>query len=221
MDILGLGARQDQVKLLQRLLNKKKASIPALREDGIFGPKTRAALINFQTQKRISPDGAAGPLTWQALGIRYDFTHPVILYPQPSNVTCWSASATMIMGNMSVGPGKAAIPGGGLAPSPENVKLFADGLGWRIYYPQSWPIQNLATLLRSKPAWAVGGGAAGGGWLHAIVFSGFWSDGDPDGSGTMLRIHDPWPPGVGSIYGRFYTGTIDGFDFISLYVLQP
>jgi len=108
MDILRLGARQDQVKLLQRLLDKKKSSVPLLREDGIFGPKTQAAVINFQTKNRIGADGAAGPLTWEALGIRYDFTHPVMLYPQPSNVTCWSASATMILGNMSVGPGKAA-----------------------------------------------------------------------------------------------------------------
>jgi hypothetical protein len=37
----------------------------------------------------------------------------------------------------------------------------------------------------------------------------------------MIRVHDPWPPGIGSVYGRFYRGTIDGFDFISLYVLQP
>jgi hypothetical protein len=51
--------------------------------------------------------------------------------------------------------------------------------------------------------------------------SGFWSDGDEDGSGSLLRIHDPWPPGVGAVYSRFYRGTVDGFDFISLYVLQP
>lgn len=42
------------------------------------------------------------------------------------------------------------------------------------------------------------------GWLHAIVLSALWSDGAGDGSGTMIRIHDPWPPNVGSIYGRFY-----------------
>jgi Putative peptidoglycan binding domain/Papain-like cysteine protease AvrRpt2 len=222
MDVLRQGVRRDQVKLLQRLLNKKGAITPPLREDGIFGAKTRECVANFQGRERLAADGIVGPKSWTRLGIQYDITHPVQLFGQPTNVTCWSASATMILGNMSVGPGRAAIPGGGLAPSPENVKVFADGLGWRMYYPQTWTVSGLASLLRQKPAWAVSGGhTLTGGWLHAIVLSGFWSDGDPDGSGTMLRIHDPWPPRVGSVYGRFYRGTVDGFDFISLYVLQP
>ncbi len=78
------------------------------------------------------------------------------------------------------------------------------------------------SLLRRGPAWAVGGGnSPSGNWLHAIVLSAFWSDGGEDASGTMIRIHDPWPPNIGSIYGRFYRGTVNGFDFISMYVLQP
>jgi hypothetical protein len=91
-----------------------------------------------------------------------------------------------------------------------------------MYYPQTWTVGGLAGLLRQRPVWAVGGGTSPtGNWLHAIVLSALWSDGAGDGSGTMIRIHDPWPPNVGSIYGRFYRGTVDGFDFISLYILQP
>jgi hypothetical protein len=222
MELLRQGSFGDQVKLLQRLLNKRRTTTPPLREDGAFGPKTHAAVAAFQATQRIGTDGIVGPATWQRLGIRYDITHPVRLFPQPTGVTCWSASATMILGNVSVGPGRAQIPGGGLEPSPQNVEVFARGLGWRMYYPQSWTVSGLASLLQRKPAWAVGGGSSpGGGWLHAIVFSGLWSDGAEDGSGTMLRIHDPWPPNVGSVYARFYRGTVDGFDFISLYVLQP
>jgi len=138
-------------------------------------------------------------------------------------MTCWSAAATMIVGNMSVGPGDANLsPSGGLLPGPNNVQTFAQGMGWRMHYPQTWTVQGLAGLLRRNPLWAVGGGSSPtGGWLHAIVISAMWSDGAADGSGTMIRIHDPWPPNVGSVYGRFYRGTVDGFDFISLYVLQP
>jgi hypothetical protein len=222
MELLREGSRTDQVKLLQRLLNKRRIVTPALKEDGAFGPKTRQALTTFQSQQHIGADGVAGSQTWQRLGIRHDITHSVRLFPQPTNMTCWSASATMILGNMSVGPGQAAIPGGGLDPAPQNVETFARGLGWRMHYPQTWTVGGLAALLRRKPAWAVGGGnSPGGGWLHAIVLSGLWSDGAEDASGTMIRVHDPWPPGIGSVYGRFYRGTIDGFDFISLYVLQP
>src|SRR5947207_1595075 len=153
MELLREGSRNDQVKLLQRLLNKRRIATPPLREDGSFGAKTRAAVSAFQSQQRLFADGVAGPQTWQGLGIRYDITHPVRLYPQPTNMTCWSASATMILGNMSVGPGQAAIPGGGLDPSPANVALFASGLGWRMHYPQSWTVAGLAGLLQRKPAW--------------------------------------------------------------------
>jgi hypothetical protein len=84
-------------------------------------------------------------------------------------------------------------------------------------------VAGLAELLRRKPVWAVGGGLNKGSitFLHAIVLSALWSDGAADASGTLLRIHDPWPPNIGAVYGRFYRGTVDGFDFISMYLLQP
>lgn len=218
MEILRQSSRAIPVKLAQRLLNKKGAS-PALTEDGIFGPKTHAAVVAFQTREHLSPDGVVGPATWSRLGLTTDITHNVQRFGQPTGMTCWSAAATMILGNQSVGPGTAALaPGGGMVPTPENIRLFGDSLGWRLHYPQTWSVAGLATLLRRKPVWAVGGGA---GWLHAIVLSALWSDGAPDATGTMLRIHDPWPPNVGDVYGRFYRGTVDGFDFITLFVLEP
>jgi hypothetical protein len=222
MEILHQGSRAIPVKLLQRLLNKKGAA-PRLAEDGVFGPMTRAAVVAFQARERIGQDGFAGPATWSRLGLRIDVTHPVRLFGQPTNMTCWSAAATMIVGNMSVGPGNASLDAsGGMLPSPDNIRRFGEGLRWRMYYPQTWTVSGLAGLMRNKPLWAVGGGSSPtGDWLHAIVLSGLWSDGAEDASGTMLRIHDPWPPNVGKVYGRFYRGTVDGFDFISLYILQP
>jgi hypothetical protein len=215
------GSRAIEVRLVQRLLNKRGAS-PRLKEDGAFGPLTKSALIAFQRDSHLVGDGVAGRLTWSRLGLVHDITHPVRLFPQPTNVTCWSAAATMIVGNMSVGPGDAVLTDGGLAPDPANIRKFADASGWQMHYPQTWAVSGLAGVMRRKPIWVVGGGSSPtGSWLHAFVISALWSDGAEDASGTMIRIHDPWPPGIGSVYGRFYRGTVDGFDFISLFVLQP
>jgi hypothetical protein len=225
MQTLRNGSVTGSVMLCQRLLNKKGAT-PRLREDGIFGPRTHAAVLSFQARERIAQDGAVGPTTWSRLGLTIDITHPVQRFGQPTGTSCWSAAATIIVGNMSVGPGAAALdPGGGMLPGPENIRRFADSMGWRMHYPQTWSVSGLRFLLQRKPVWAVGGGA---GFLHAIVLSAMWSDGAEDASGTMIRIHDPWPVNQGSIYARFYRGTTEGltpygaqFDFLTMYVLEP
>ena len=215
------GSRATPVKLLQRLLNKK-GTLTRLAEDGIFGPRTHAAVLLFQRRERLAPDGIVGPRTWRRLGLIIDVAHRVEPVGQPTGTSCWSAAATMILGNMSVGPGSARLVGGGLDSSPSNIRRFAEELGWQMYYPQSWPIRSLAEVMRMKPVWVVGGGdASGGAWAHAVVLSGLWSDGSADGSGTLVQIHDPWPVQIGSVYGRFYHGTVHGFDFLSMYLLQP
>lgn len=38
------------------------------RSDGIFGEKTRAAVIRFQQDKELKPDGIVGAKTWNAIG---------------------------------------------------------------------------------------------------------------------------------------------------------
>ena len=35
--------------------------------DGVYGPKTEAAVVKFQTDKGLSPDGHVGPKTAAAL----------------------------------------------------------------------------------------------------------------------------------------------------------
>lgn len=43
---------------------------PALVADGLMGPRTKAALIDFQTQAGIPADGVYGPVTQAAIGLR-------------------------------------------------------------------------------------------------------------------------------------------------------
>ena len=65
--LLSQGARGPSVSRLQHLLRAKGHRIEV---DGIFGPKTAAAVRAFQASARIDVDGVVGPQTWGALGTR-------------------------------------------------------------------------------------------------------------------------------------------------------
>ena len=58
------GAQGKYVRWLQVLLNQHKAAQPSLKEDGYFGPKTLAAVINFQRSVSLSADGVVGMQAW-------------------------------------------------------------------------------------------------------------------------------------------------------------
>lgn len=59
------GATGDVVRRLQRAL--RRTPNLGLMVDGILGPQTETALINFQKGDSLAPDGIVGPITWQAL----------------------------------------------------------------------------------------------------------------------------------------------------------
>lgn len=40
---------------------------PAIAVDGIFGPKTRKAVVAFQKRMKLTADGIVGPNTWRKL----------------------------------------------------------------------------------------------------------------------------------------------------------
>jgi peptidoglycan hydrolase-like protein with peptidoglycan-binding domain len=58
------GNQHHPVETLQYLL---RAHGHSLTVDGIFGPKTDAAVRAFQQQKGLAVDGIVGPATWSAL----------------------------------------------------------------------------------------------------------------------------------------------------------
>ena len=41
-----------------------------LKKDGVFGTETKRAVINFQKNKGLTPDGIVGPTTANALGVQ-------------------------------------------------------------------------------------------------------------------------------------------------------
>jgi hypothetical protein len=222
MKMLRQGSRGSEVKLLQRLLNLASCA-SVLAEDAVFGPLTNAAVKAFQSSMRLTSDGVVGQQTWRALGATIEIDHRVTLFPQPTNMTCWSAAATMLFGNMSVGSGGAATgPSGGLGTSYSNVATFARAFGLTMHPPMTWTVQGLAGLLRRSPLWVGGvqplGSPTGVQAGHAVVVGSMWGNGDADGS--MLLIYDPWPPCVGSKYGVFYGDRIAGSPLMTTYILQ-
>ena len=58
------GAKGEFVELLQELLIVKGY---ILKIDGDFGPKTEAAVKDFQNKQHLTVDGIVGPKTWEAL----------------------------------------------------------------------------------------------------------------------------------------------------------
>jgi len=62
METLLLGSRGPNVKLIQSLLNK--IGYNAGPVDGSFGPQTQSAVIAFQRDNGLIPDGIVGPATW-------------------------------------------------------------------------------------------------------------------------------------------------------------
>ncbi len=64
------GARGESVQALQHMINAVAASFPSIphvSEDGVFGPDTKAAILAFQRQFGLTPDGVVGPATWNEM----------------------------------------------------------------------------------------------------------------------------------------------------------
>lgn len=62
---LGYGSIGEEVKELQKFLNEK--GFESGKEDSIFGPITKAAVMRFQIANGLKGDGIVGPLTRAAL----------------------------------------------------------------------------------------------------------------------------------------------------------
>jgi uncharacterized protein (TIGR02594 family) len=65
--ILRHGSCGLNVVRLQNMLNSKLRPSPNLKADGDFGPRTEAAVRNFQALAGLKVDGVVGPRTWAAI----------------------------------------------------------------------------------------------------------------------------------------------------------
>lgn len=141
--------------------------------------------------------------------------HHVALFPQPTGMTCWSAAATMVLGNQSAGAGRARLAAnGGLASDFANIRTFAAAYGLQMEAPQSWTVQGLEPLLMKGPLWVAGLVPSG----HAYVIGAMSGDGTP--VGTSLTIYDPWPPNKGQIRRTTFASWMARYPMATLYILH-
>jgi peptidoglycan hydrolase-like protein with peptidoglycan-binding domain len=208
MQTLRIGSHGHEVTFLQRLLNRDGAN-PYLTEDGVFGPRTQAALIAFQRGHSIpQANGVAESTTWQCFAPITERMHNIVGYSQPTDMTCWSAAATMMTGtNQSISRGSAITEAdGSLRMRIANIETFLNGLGWRLINNTSQPpISQVIQAVQRGPLWVAFQGRAA---AHAVVLSGVLHCAAANSTDTVFRVHDPWPPNARrtSVYGTTYHG---------------
>lgn len=67
LQVLKKGAKNNQVKTLQRILYSMGYDLGSKPVDGSFGPKTDEAVRKFQKDNNLGVDGSVGPKTWNKL----------------------------------------------------------------------------------------------------------------------------------------------------------
>lgn len=67
--VLRLWSRGPDVEFVQRVLAGAGYNVGPL--DGIYGPMTMHAVIMFQQDNGLVPDGIVGPMTWAAIDAIY------------------------------------------------------------------------------------------------------------------------------------------------------
>jgi N-acetylmuramoyl-L-alanine amidase/Papain-like cysteine protease AvrRpt2 len=147
-----------------------------------------------------SPQAAA--LSGQSFDVR---CNDVPLIPQPTNMSCWAAAAAMVVAwrerlshvspaEVAAGAREWAAYTNGLFPDRHDDLARAWGLTAEA--PVCYAVDGFRRLLEAYgPLW-VGVAVPSG---HAVVATGVWGDGTPEG--TWVRYHDPWPVAVGQADG--------------------
>lgn len=163
-----------------------------------------------------SSDDLPSPSETTRVHRAFDVWNQVPLVAQTTGMSCWAAAAAMLVGwreRLVVDPDDVARGAGrwrefrnGL--HPVDVAALADR--WRLAMEQGddvWEVARFRDLLEAHgPLW-VGEASPG---LHAIVVTGLYGDGTPEG--TRVRVNDPWPVGVGERYTISFRELRENFD---------
>lgn len=126
----------------------------------------------------------------------------VEMIPQPTNLSCWATAAAMVIGwrdQICLTPETVGeVCGRNLANAllTDHFRAFAGEIGLTAAPPQCYTPEGLHTLLENYgPVWV---GIQTPEFGHAVVVTGMYSGGAPDGSDTYVRITDPMDRVVGT-----------------------
>ncbi len=200
-----------------------QTTIVPKRSGATIGQRSRLSTRDVRCINTLYPTACSGGISSDSTtsdsnsgGSSLNISYTVSLVPQTTRVSCWAASASMIVGwrdKISINPEDIArgigswrnyFHNGGLPA--DNVEMFYH---WGLTYvhPQSYTAQGLADLLNHGPLWVATDLNNG---PHVVVVSGISGDGTPDG--TILTVQDPWEQGMtrfrssnrGSTYQKTY-----------------
>ena len=137
MQLLRRGSTGEPVRKLQRQLNSVSKPVPLLAVDGIFGPKTQAAVQNFQKSSGLTVDGIVGPKTQAALdaarpgpSMTMYYTVPNFIHiEQDKTMSCWFASAQMLIQWKREREQRTDARHPDPSDSPKWSKVYSDNVG--------------------------------------------------------------------------------------------
>ncbi|WP_224961214.1 NlpC/P60 family protein [Geomonas subterranea] len=124
---LRIGSSGAEVIQLQNLLNRHLPHFQVLKPDGIFGPRTEAAVRQFQSFAGISVDGTVGIKTWRALDHGVTTTSDVS--PVPFHDAIWLKIAAAEVGQREF-PGSPANPRIIMYHGATSLRATSDEVAW-------------------------------------------------------------------------------------------
>lgn len=178
--------------------------VQIIHRDAVIGESDRLAQrlvsagASLQLVRQQGPSSEAG-------GDLYVY-FPVPLVPQPTTVSCWVASLTMVIDyrdQMSYDPAYVAQAAG----MDVNTGYGWNSIRWAV---QTWglieegPVSTTpagwAQMLQNwGPIWIVEVGAP----YHAVVVIGIMGDGTPEN--TWVLVNNPWPPNSGVVEYKLFS----------------
>jgi hypothetical protein len=169
-----------------------------LPESDAIGRRLRGSGARPLVRHELPP----GAETGRRLAVGVD----VALVPQPTTVSGWAAALAMVVGardrTRTTAAAVADRAGMDLDESYGWSRIRSAIGAWALVEEGSSapPPGELAALLREwGPIWVVDTAAP----HRGVVVGGITGDGTHDG--TWLRLHTPWPPGVGTVEQQTFT----------------
>ena len=186
---LMLGSKNNEVKEVQNLLG-------GLTVDGIFGPKTEAAVKAFQAANGLTPDGVVGRKTWAAL---LGETTPEPNFVQPVDYKQYDKKWASIMYS-NHGDKKQTIKSSGCGPTsmadivatlidskvtPATLaelsmkwgcRTYSSGTAWS-FFPKIAEYYAFSKYVKSATLATLKSCLDSGGYVVASMGKGYWTSG--------------------------------------------